>query len=245
VQYQFRPGQPFQFDLAVSNGGAAPLVVQTSVTDLWYNEKNEKVFDPPGTSPHSAANWIEVVPPQITLPGGGTGKVNVVVTPPTQVSGGYYAVIFLESKPELAQAATEDRKAVYTNIRLGSLILLSAANTEDYKIEVADAQLTPADPNHTLKVDFQLWNKSNTHIFAETKLAIINARRDLVAKAEAETRRFLPQQRDRVSASWAGNLPPGAYTAILTVLYGPDKIYTADLPFTVAESQLVESSQNQ
>ncbi len=66
VQYAFKPGQPFQFEIAVSNGGSKTQVMRASITDLWYNEKNEKLFNPPGSSPRSAANWMEVVPPQIT-----------------------------------------------------------------------------------------------------------------------------------------------------------------------------------
>src|SRR5215831_14142098 len=79
VQYAFKPGQPFQFEIAVSNSGSKIQVMRASITDLWYNEKKEKLFNPAGSSPRSAANWMEIVPPQITVPAGGTGKVKVVV----------------------------------------------------------------------------------------------------------------------------------------------------------------------
>ncbi len=233
VQYRFKPGQPFQFDLSVSNDGGTPVLMRVTVTDLWYNEKNEKLFGPPGSSPRSAANWIEFVPRQFTVPAQGTRKVKVTVTPPLQVSGGYYAVIFAESKPELGQVATAERKAVYTNIRLGSLILLRGENTEQYAVDVSDAQFTPPEANRTMKLDFQLSNNSNTHIFPEARVAILNSRHELVAKAEGEMKRFLPQQNDRLSVSWAGTLPPGSYIAILTVVYGQDRIYTQEFPFTV------------
>jgi hypothetical protein len=233
VQYTFQPGTPFQFELSVSNGSGKPTVMRTSVTDLWYNEKNEKTFGAPGSSPRSAANWMEVIPPQITVPAGGTGKVTVVVTPPLQTSGGYYGVVFLESKPELAQEATAESQAVYANFRLGSLILLSARNTEEFNVGISDAQLTPPGPKQNLKLDFLLTNNSNTHVFPESKLAILNAKHELLAKADGEIRRFLPLEKNRLSVSWGGTLPPGPYTAILTVLYGPHKIETKEFPFTV------------
>jgi hypothetical protein len=234
VQYRFKPGQPFEFELYVSNKGAAPVSMRVSTTDFWYNEKNEKVFSAPGSSPRSAANWIEVVPRQLSVPAAGTGKVRIIVTPPLQVSGGYYAVVFVESRPELVEAATDERKAVYTNMRLGSLILLSAENTEDYNVEVTDAQFTPPAANQSMRLDFLLSNKSNTHVFPETKVAILNSRHEVIAKAEGEKKRFLPGQKDRLSVSWAGTLPAGSYTAILTVLYGQDKNYTQEFPFAVA-----------
>ena len=233
IQYKFKPGQPFQFEIAVSNGGSKTQVMRASMTDLWYNQKNEKVFSPAGSSPRSAANWMEVVPPQVSVPAGGTGKIKVIVTPPLQASGGYYAVVFLESRPELAQAATAESKAVFANIRLGSLVLLSAENTEEFGIHLSDTYLTPPNANRALKLDFQLSNNSNTHIFPETKLAIFNSRHELSGKAEGAIQRFLPEQKDHLSVSWSGSLAPGSYTAILSVLYGSDKVDTKEIPFTV------------
>jgi hypothetical protein len=236
IQHTFKPGQPFQFEIAVSNSGSKTAVMRTSITDLWYNDKNEKLFNPAGSSPRSAGNWMEVVPPEITVPAGETGKVRVVVTPPLAASGGYYGVVFLESRPELAQAATAESKAVFANIRLGSLILLSAENTEEYGVEISDAQVTPPDATHALKLDFLLSNKSNIHIFPQTRVAILNSRNELAAKADGAIQRFFPQQRNRLSVSWAGTLPPGNYKAILTVIYGPDRVDTEEFPLTVPES---------
>jgi hypothetical protein len=237
VQYRFKPGQPFQFDLSVSNKGNSPVVLRVSATDFWYNEKNEKLFNTPGSSPRSATNWIEFVPRQLTVPAAGTGKVQVIVTTPLKVSGGYYAVVFVESKPELAEGATAEKKAVYTNMRLGSLILLSAENTEQYSVEVSDVQFIAPAANQALKLDFLLSNTSNTHIFPEAAVAILNSRHELIAKAEGEKQRFLPGQKDRLAVSWAGTLPAGSYTAILTILYGEDKNYTQEFPFSVAATQ--------
>jgi hypothetical protein len=236
VQHTFKPGQPFQFEIAVSNSGSKTQVMRASITDLWYNEKNEKLFNPAGSSPRSAANWMEVVPPQITVPAGGTGKVKVVVTPPVEVSGGYYAVVFLESRPELAQAATAESKAVFANIRLGSLVLLSVEKTEQFGIDLSDFRLIPPTTTQALKLDFLLSNSSNTHIFPESKLAILNSRHELAGKAEGPIQRFFPGQKDRLSVSWSGALAPGNYTALLSVVYGHDKVDTKEIPFTVGIS---------
>ena len=237
VQYRFEPGQPFQFDLSVSNKSKAPVTLAVSVTDFWYNEKNEKLFGAPGSSPRSAANWIEVVPRRVAVPAEGTAKVQVIVTPPRQVSGGYYAVIFVESKPELTEEATAEKRAVYTNMRLGSLILLSAAKTEKYQVGVSDAQFAPPLASQAMKLDFLLANESNTHIFPQATAVIVNSRHDLIAKAEGDKKRFLPGQKDRLPVSWTGTLPPGKYSAILTVVYGEDKNFTQEFPFTIAGSQ--------
>ena len=238
VPYTFKPGQPFEVDLGVSNGGGQPATMRAMVTDLWYNDKNEKTFGTAGSTPRSAANWIEVAPSEITVPANGAGTIKVMGTPPLQASGGYYAAVFVESRPELIAAATDEKGAVFSNIRLGSLILLSAENTEDYSIDVFDPELKPPGPSQPLKIEFGLTNKSNTHIFPQTRLAILDSDGHLVAKTEAETKRFFPGQTDRISASWAGDLPPGGYTALLTVAYGT-KIYSTDVPFRVRGNEVL------
>jgi hypothetical protein len=243
LQYKFKPGQPFQFDLSVSNDGDSPVVMQVNLTDLWYNDKNEKTFGPPGSSPRSAANWMEFVPRRFIAPAHGVGKVRVVVTPPLQVSGGYYAVVFVTSKPELVQAATAEKKAVYANIRLGSLILLAAENTEDSRIDVSDVQFTAPSTSRALKADFLVWNQGNTHVFPNARIAIVNSAHRLIAVTEGEDKRYLPQQRDRLSVSWGGTLSPGNYTAILSVTYGQGKIYTREFPFTVPNPEMTAERQ--
>jgi hypothetical protein len=62
---------------------------------------------------------------------------------------------------------------------------------------------------------------------------VLKQRNEIVAKAEGEIKRFLPGQKDRLSLSWGGTLPPGDYTALLTMVYGDDKIYNQSFPFTV------------
>ncbi len=237
VVERFKPGQPFEVELVVSNGSAAPVLMRGLAMDFWYNEKNEKIFSPPGTLPHSASNWIEFVPRTFTVPGQGSAKVKMIVTPPANATGSYYSVAFVESKPEITRAATAESKAMFTNVRLGTLILLSAEKSESYRIEVSDARFSPPAPNRDLYLDFLLDNQSNTHLFPRPQVAILNSQHELVAKADGEIKRFLPGQRGRVSVTWSGDLAAGSYTAVLTMVYGGDKIYTQEFPFRVASPE--------
>ena len=237
VDYIFKPGQPFQFELVTSNNSSTPVFMRLTVTDLWYDEKNEKVFGLPGSSPHSAANWIEFVPRQLEVLAQSTGKVKVLVTPPPHASGGYYAVVFLESKPQPLNVTTKEGKGVYANLRLGCLVLLSAEHTQTYLAEVSEAKAIPPSASQALKLDYLLANKGNTHLFPKPAVAIFNSKHELAGKAEGDTKRFLPGQKDSMTVSWPGNLPPGSYTAVLTIVYGEDRVFTQDLRFTVGPTQ--------
>ena len=234
VVEKFKPGVPFQFDLSTVNTGDTPVDMHVEITDFWYNEKNEKVFSSPGTSPRSAANWIQFVPDHFEVAAHGSQKMKAIVTPPADAHGGYYATLFVQSKPELSFPKS-DGKGVFTSMRIGCLVLLRAEETEDYKIELSNVKLTPPADTHGLSVDFDLLNAGNTHVFPVARVAVLDANRKLVAKAESEEKRFLPGQKNSMHVEWAGKLPAGNYTAVLTVTYGEDRIETQQVAFNVTQ----------
>ena len=233
IRATFKPQQVMQFDLNVSNESDSPVPMKASVMDLWFDQTtNEKIFGTPGSLPHSASNWVAFVPPTFTLPAHGTGTVKVIVTPPAEAVGGSYAVLFVESKPERARDGADGRP-IYANVRLGALVLLAAEGTEMFRIEVTEPKLTPPAPNRSLDLVFRLANTGNTHIFPEARLAILDAGHQVVARTEAQAKRFFPGQTDSMQITWPGTLPPGEYTGVLTIAYGKDQVYTQVLPLRV------------
>lgn len=232
VREKFKPGVPFEVDLATSNDGGSPVEMSVEVADFWYNEKNEKVFPAPGTAPRSAANWIQFVPERFEVPAHGAQKMKAIITPPSDARGGYYAVLFVESKPQLSFTKASGQ-GVFTNMRLGCLVLLDADKTEDFKIELSNVKIIPPSATQRLELNFELLNAGNTHIFPVARLAVLDAEKKLVAKAQTEEKRFLPGQKDGMHVTWAGSLPIGNYTAVLSVTYGEDRIETRQMTFSV------------
>jgi len=234
VRQTFKPGVPFQIDLASANQGDVPVEMSVQVTDLWYDEKNDKTFGTPGTSPRSAANWIQFVPEHFEIPPHSTQQMHAVVTPPANAQGGYYAVLFVQSTPKLAFDKTKDGKQIFTNVRVGCLVLLTAEKTEDFKIALSNLSVIPPSANRSVDLSFDVENAGNVHIFPVARVAVIDSSRKLVAKAESEPKRLLPGQKDSIHVGWTGNLPAGDYTAVLTIAYGNDRIETRQVPLTVA-----------
>ena len=235
VDQNFEPGKPFQMYLSVSNGENTPIQAKVGVTDFWYDAKFQKTFGNPGSSPHSAANWIEAVPRQIEIPAHGTGKIEIIVTPPAEAAGGYYAAVFVESKPQLVEAASaqNNNKAVFANLRLGSLILLNAKGAGVFRADFSHFNLEPGGAQHDLQVTLDASNTGNTHIFPQPRLAILDQQHKMIARAQGESRRLLPGESQPLKVTWSGTLDPGDYIALLTVSYGPDKVFTKEMPFTV------------
>jgi hypothetical protein len=229
----FKPGVPFEQELSVANNGGEAAELHVQITDLWYNEHNEKIFSAPGTSPRSAANWIQFVPEKFVVAAGGSQKMKAIITPPADARGGYYAVLFVESKPVATNKQTEDGKRVFTNMRIGCLVLLTAKNTEAYNVSVSDLKLTPPSDNQALKLSFYVDNESNTHVFSLGRLAIMNPQHKLVGKAESEIKRFLPGQKDSMNVDWNGDLSAGEYTAVLSLIYGGNHVETREIAFSI------------
>jgi len=229
----FKPGVPFEYELGVSNSGVEAVELHVQITDFWYNEKNERVFTAPGISPRSAANWIQFVPEKFEVAAGGSQKMRAIITPPADARGGYYAVLFVESKPLASDKKTEDGKRIFTNMRIGCLVLLTAKDTESYNVTVDNVRLVPPSENQPLKLSFFVDNQSNTHIFPQARLAILNPAHKLVGKTEGEMKRFLPGQKDQMNLNWNGELGVGDYAAVLTVIYAGTHVETRQVAFTV------------
>ena len=88
--------------------------------------------------------------------------------------------------------------------------------------------MTPPADTHGLSVDFDLLNASNTHVFPAARVAVLDANRKMVAKAEGEEKRFLPGQKNSMHVEWAGKLPAGNYTAGADAgIHGEDPIQDA------------------
>lgn len=232
VREKFKPGVPFEISLATSNDGATPVEMSVEIADFWYNEKGEKIFPAPGTAPRSAANWIQFVPERFEVPAHGSQKMRAIVTPPSDAKGGYYAVLFVQSKPQLSFTKSNGQ-GVFTNMRLGCLVLLEAEKTEDFKIQLNNVKVTPPSSTRGLDLSFDLVNASNTHIFPVARLAVLDPDKKLVAKAQSDEKRFLPGQNASMHVSWTGTLAPGNYTAVLSLAYGEDHSETQQIAFSV------------
>jgi hypothetical protein len=232
ITANFKPGVPFELELSVVNYETATIELHTVVTDFWYDDKNAKSFGTPGSSPHSAANWIQFVPENFRVEPSATVKMKAIVTPPADAKGGYYAGLFIESTPSPTNRRTKDGRALYANLRLGCLVLLNAAGTETYDVRIDDLQIRPPTATQELVAAFVVANKSDTHILATPRLAILDKDRKLVAKAQAAEKRFLPGQKDAIDVHWGGTLPTGDYLAVLTLAFG-DHLEKREIAFHV------------
>jgi hypothetical protein len=234
VVQTFKPGVPFEIQLSTNNTGTTAVQMGVEISDFWYDQNSDKTFPPPGTSPHSAANWIQFVPEHFEVTPGSAQKMKAIITPPADAHGGYYAVLFVSSTPKLTDDKTEDGGAVFTRMRLGCLVMLEAEKTQEYKVEFGDLKVEAPTATEPLRIHIPVANDSNTHIFPQARLTVLDANRKIVGKAEGDPKRFLPGQKFTMDLKWSGELKPGKYSGIVTITYGRDKVETRAVSFAVA-----------
>lgn len=234
INQKFKPGQSFSVDVTLSNTSDIPMLMHGISTDLWFDAKtNVRNFPPAGTTPRSAANWVEFVPKQVMVQPKNRAVVHLVITPQAAVQGGYYAAFFFESVPQLAGKAQETNESIFMNFRIGGLLLLSAEGTEQYKVNISDFAVTPPDGSHPMVAQFTLDNQSNTHLFPRVQLTVLNSKKKVVGKADGDWLRFMPTQKQVFKVDYTGELPPGKYDALLAIMHEGGGIVTRDIPFKV------------
>jgi len=236
INQKFKPGETFTTTISVMNGGSQPAVLKTMTSDLWFNpEDNERTILPPGTHPRSASNWVEFVPGNVIVPANGTVQIKLVVTPRKDVEGGYYSILFFETRPELT--ASQGSQSVFTNFRIGALLLLTAQGTEKYQVSIYEYELTPPDATHKLHVQFVVDNQSNTHIYPRVQLVVLDSKKTLLGKTDGDMKRFMPGQKNVYSVDYPGELKNGSYTAVLTIIHEGGEVITREIPFQVTGAE--------
>ena len=207
--------------------------MRTSVTDLWYSESNEKTFGPAGWSPHCGPRLDQFVPRVATLDARASAKLTQFVAPPAVVRGGYYAVVFVESKPELA-TRDDGAQPVYTNIRLGALILLTAEGTEKYDVHLRQSVLAPPTAAENLKLASgsrtTATRTSSRRPRSPSSAAKAAGREGRRAREAIPSRAVRHDDVDLERQAAAGD-----YEGVLTVVYGGTRVETRSLPFSVPD----------
>jgi hypothetical protein len=233
LELLLRPGQTAIQECLVGNETDVDMKMKAYTWDFWVSEKNEKIFGPPGSSPlPSLSNWVTFEPAEFTVKAHETAKVRMYLSVPGSAAGGYFGVAFFEGlAPDVATAPGQPRIAV--SMRLGSLLTAAIDGTEHYQVAVESSEITPPTKTTELAFEIKLKNRSNVHLMVQGVLAIFDPAHRLVGKSRLQQQRFLPGQTDTVKAPYSGELKPGKYTAVLTLIYARDQSLVEEKSFTV------------
>ncbi|MBW2257407.1 MAG: hypothetical protein JRI25_22805 [Deltaproteobacteria bacterium] len=224
-------GSSEQVYIDVGNGGQTPLEVRAYLFD-WWHEAGQQQFPPPGTVERSAALWSSVVPARLTLDAKSRDRLILVVAPPADAIGGFFAVVFVDAaavpNPEAAPATTLGLSA-----RVGVLVAVRVQGTGNDALVVAGVEVRPPTESTPLEVSAQVRNTGDVHLKPETRVVVLDGDEQVRAKLAERHPIVLPGQDASLESQWGGELEPGAYTALVTVVFGEGQATTVEHVFAV------------
>jgi hypothetical protein len=231
-------GSSYTNTFTLSNGTSTRLRVHCSVSDYWYDDKNQRVTGRAGTLPHSASLWVQFTPPEFIIEPHSSGSVNAVITVPLTATGGYYtAPTFETENADAPPPGAPGTAQANLKIRFEGLLLLTTDDSTEYNVEIMTGQISPPTVSSPLKMNLDVRNRSTAHARVRGVFAVLNAAGKLAGHGEIEEKRFMPGQRDAFKTEWAGDLAPGRYTALITLSYARAGMTPAtlvyELPFEV------------
>lgn len=233
-----RRGGTYTVDFTLHNGSNTRVRARCSASDYWYGEDNRRVTGRPGTLPRSASLWTQFTPAEVLIEPQGSATVRAVITVPRTASGSYYTSPTFET--EAADAPTPQPPGTTRaniKVRFQGLLLLTTEDGAEYNVEVMGGKVLPPTASSPLEMALDVRNRGTAHARLRAIFALLDEAGKLAGRGRVEEKRYLPGQRDDLRASWAGELAPGRYTAMVTLTYDRAGMEPAtlvyELPFEV------------
>jgi hypothetical protein len=222
---KIKGGSSYTQNFTLVNSTDMRLRFNCSVGDFWYNSENKRVNGRPGTLPRSASPWVQFSPAEIVIEPNSSAVIKAVVTVPQGVSGSYFTMPIFEAspadKPNLIEptAKIENTATAAIGIRFRGLMMFTTEGTSEYNVEIMGGRILPPTASSELEMQLDLRNRGTAHANLRGAFAILNSSGALVGRGKTEEKRYLPGQRNVLRGAWAGELPPGNYTCVITLSY--------------------------
>ena len=207
VNLSIKPAETAVGSIIVHNTSDRNLPLKAYWEDFLYQPpySGEKKFLPVGTTQYSCGRWVNFSPQEFTLPPYGEKKIEYVVSPPKDIKGGYYGVLFFEN------AESEMKKVTGIQIvtRVGSLFFLESSD----KIKKAKLENFSFEGDE-LKGSFT--NTGNVILIPHGVFYIMNEENVVGDRGEIKNMYLPPEETAAFSLTVAKNLSPGKYTIVIT-----------------------------
>jgi len=249
VDAKVKRGATYSQTYTLSNDTGARLRFTCAVVDYWYDEKNERITGRPGTLPRSASPWVQFSPSEVIVEPRTITTVRALISVPSDSAGGYYTMAVFTAMP-LQLLANQTPSAMTATasigIRFRGLIMLTTQDATEYNVEILKGKLKPPTGSSPLELVLDVRNRSTAHAFVYGDFALINSEGKAAGRGKIQQKKYLPEQKMELTVPWAGELPPGHYTAVVALSYNRVGMQPAslayELPFEVKPSPVIAQS---
>lgn len=223
IDAKVKRGASYTQTFTLTNNTGTRLRFQCSLGDIWYDEHNNRITGAPGTLPRSASLWVQFLPREGIVEPRSSMPVKAIITIPQTAAGGYYTMPIFEAMPAdqpIPTAARQQGTATASiAVRFRGLMMVTTLDAAEYNVEILGGRVSPPSASSELVIELDLHNRSTAHVRVRGAFAILNSSETLAGRGTIQEKRYLPGQRNRLSTGWAGTLPPGEYTVVVTLSY--------------------------
>lgn len=223
VEATVKRGTTYSKVFTIFNDTQTRYRIRPTLTDFWYGDHNQRIYGQPGTLPHSASLWLQLSPAEIVVEPKGTATIRAMIAVPQAVSGTYYTMPIFAVEPADHATQTHDPKSTTLkaaiSFQLRGLLILTADDAPNYKVEVAGGEVVPPTDSSELQLNLKVRNSGATQTRTRGMYAILDTAGKLAGRGTMNEKRLMPGQQSSLTSLWAGSLAKGNYTAIVTLTY--------------------------
>ena len=129
VQVRMDPGAEYTNAVQVTNSGEEPLRLRAYLEDWYLDEVGTPMFQPAGSTPHTASPWIDVAPSDLLLKSGETEFVRFTIRVPKGIDeGAFHTSLILENVP--LNRAEKGPNQVFIRGRVGCMLYVTVGDPE-------------------------------------------------------------------------------------------------------------------
>jgi hypothetical protein len=209
------------------------------IVDFTVAKDGQVEYEAPGSLKRSATPWLELETREFTMEPNQKKKVDLTITVPGGVRGGYYSAIVLEELP--IPEITSGRHLMQT-VRLVTLVELTVDGSGRLRKDavISGMDVSQGTDKRDLSFIVTVENKGDVHLKAKGDVVIKTKNGSRVDEAPLEAGRgmVLPEYPRDFRSSFRRLLAPGSYVAEAKITFGLRGQAVARLPFSVSAGEL-------
>lgn len=185
-----------------------------------------KSFVSASTTARSCSSWISFSPEEFNIPPKGEQRVSYKVNVPrnSALDGGYYAVLFFESKVgELGPPKELAGAGLNLVVRVGALFYIEIKGTVRKTAVIDNLKLKKESSPNRLLIEADFSNSGNVDITTAGTFHIIDRQGMVYARGEFNPLYTFPGDTAKLIGSWdtwKNPIPKGSYDIVLTIDLG-------------------------
>jgi hypothetical protein len=245
TELQIYPGESQDYDITISNNTFETMKANLSVGDFEIVGDGKFVFLDAGTYERSAAGWANMDEAQLTVKPVSYLKFKVHVKVPRNVKAGgdYYAMIWVLFNPITPKNGNIKIAKI---LRFGSILHVTVkgkpakSKIEIDKIKIMNFDQISTSTQRGLEIDAYVKNSGDTDFKVNGNLLITSPDRKVWGRMSMKmntTNLVMPTVTRKMYALYDRTLPPGEYTAKVSLKVGNRYLGQKEYNFSIKNSK--------